>query len=170
MRKLLILLFISAFASLALAAPKDENFDLKFSPQEVAQAVDKEYNAFYVLPIWASDMITSCAWRSEKNSAFRGEVRILRGSFANGNRLFVQWIESYEQGQEAKVLSTRVIEELESQYQVEFNMPSTKLNKKSCDLTFDAVDSKFQRRYLMQIKLLDPGVYQFRATQLLKTE
>lgn len=165
--KLMLLVLVGAYGQTAVA---ESLFEVEFSPQEIAQAIDQEYNAVYKLPAWVTEVKTGCSWRSAKDPDFRGYTRLLIGNFNGVNRLFVQWIESYEQGQEAKVLSTRVIEELESQYQVEFNMPSTKLNKKSCDLTFDAVDSKFQRRYLMQIKLLDPGVYQFRATQLLKTE
>lgn len=136
-----------------------------FSAEEIAQAVDPHYSVIYKMPHWVDEVQPVCKWKSSSNGHFQGYVRLTLTQVGAGNQLYVQWMQSGLNEQEDKVLSTRVIEELEGRH-FRFAMPSAKIFPDHCLLSTQ-VQGEDKLSYRIELRLREPGQYSYKQVRAL---
>lgn len=160
---MLVLSSVYAFADAEVKPPKV----MVFSAEEIAQAVDPHYSVNYKMPHWVDEVLPVCKWKSSSNGSFQGYVRLTLTQIGAGNQLYVQWLQSSNNGLDDKVLSTRVIEELEGK-NFSFAMPSAKIFPDHCFLSTQA-QGEDKLSYRIELTLREPGQYSYKQVRALGT-
>lgn len=150
--------------SVALASAAQDLSHISAEPLPV----DPHYATAYKLPNWVSQVQSLCPWQSKSDDILQGHIRLIHGQFAEGDKLYLQWIKkTANQGEE--IISTREVEEL-AQLPLSLQNFQSTLASEHCLLSIEATSKAERRPYRLELQLHEPGQYRYQQAAQLNTE
>lgn len=152
---------ICGFVALAFADDSGE-------AGEEASESDPSYSVIYKMPTWVKKVQSFCPWQSKTDDLMKGHLRMVHGVFAEGDKLYVQWIKRLPNNGE-ETLATREIEEL-SKVTFRLKQLNPNIESEHCALVVEAENIKDRRPYRLELQFTEPGIYRYKQIAELATE